>query len=316
MTVKNKRVSYSQFSLYDKCPRSWYYSYVKKLKERTGSIHLVFGNAIHETVQEFLEVYYDKDKNTDDFDYISVFNDKMYKFAEDPQYFDYKTEEDYRNKVNGKKPYSDLDVENAYNDGCEILKEMLSASNRIKYFPKTYELVGNEIEINELVSKHVEFNGYLDIVLREKSTGNILIIDLKGSSAPGGWNKYMKVDDNKLNQLRLYKLFYAKKYDVSLNKIDVKFLVLKRKLIENYEFPQARVQVIPPSNGKGVVKEVWNKFKSFVSNSFNEGEYEHDIEKYPKISGPNKKNCKYCPYKKKRGQEHPLMICDGKGRIE
>jgi hypothetical protein len=62
------------------------------------------------------------------------------------------------------------------------------------------------------------------------------IIDIKSSTM--GWNKYMKADKNKTNQLLLYKHFMAKQLEISEDKIDVEYLILKRRLYENMIYPQ------------------------------------------------------------------------------
>ena len=49
----------------------------------------------------------------------------------------------------------------------------------------------------------MRFVGYMDVVLHDKKTGRMRIIDIKSSTM--GWNKYMK-HKNKTNQL-LYKHF-------------------------------------------------------------------------------------------------------------
>ena len=57
---KNKTVSYSQYSIYKQCNHRWYLDYVKKLSPFKPSIHLIFGTAFHETLQNYLQVMFDK----------------------------------------------------------------------------------------------------------------------------------------------------------------------------------------------------------------------------------------------------------------
>ena len=82
----------------------------------------------------------------------------------------------------------------------------------------------------------------MDVVLHDKKTGRMKIIDIKSSTM--GWNKYMKADKNKTNQLLLYKHFMAKQLEISEDKIDVEYLILKRRLYENMMYPQKRIQAI------------------------------------------------------------------------
>ena len=55
---KSKSVSYSQFNMYRSCPRQWKLTYIDKVAQRLPSIYTVFGTAIHECIQEYLDVMY------------------------------------------------------------------------------------------------------------------------------------------------------------------------------------------------------------------------------------------------------------------
>ncbi len=50
---EKKRVSFSQFSWWLKCPHKWYLDYVKGLKQFEDTINTCFGTAIHETIQTY-----------------------------------------------------------------------------------------------------------------------------------------------------------------------------------------------------------------------------------------------------------------------
>ena len=54
------KISYSQWSMFEKCPHQWKLSYIDKLAPFTHSIATCFGTAFHETLQEFLTVMYTK----------------------------------------------------------------------------------------------------------------------------------------------------------------------------------------------------------------------------------------------------------------
>mgnify|MGYP000548046776 CR=1 FL=1 len=56
----SKTVSFSQYQIYKNCPHQWYLNYVKKLQPFKPSIHLIFGTAFHETLQNYLQVMFDK----------------------------------------------------------------------------------------------------------------------------------------------------------------------------------------------------------------------------------------------------------------
>ncbi len=152
------------------------------------------------------------------------------------------------------------------------------------------------------IKNNVEFIAYVDLVLKDKETGKYKIYDFKTSS--NGWNKYQKEDPAKFSQILLYKAFYAKKFNVDLNHIEVEFFILKRKLYEAVDFPQSRIQIYEPMHNKQAIASTLGDFATFVTECFTiEGDYNVNGS-YPKIPGKAKKNCKYC--------SHHKVNCDGK----
>ena len=115
----------------------------------------------------------------------------------------------------------------------------------------------------------------------------------------------MKKDENKTQQLLLYKQFFSKQYDHPVERIDVEYFIVKRKLYENCDFPQKRIQQYRPAAGKPAINKVDKLLKAFVENVFNaDGTYNKEGD-YPAY----KNDCTYCPFKK----EHDL--CPPKSRI-
>ena len=55
-----KNVSFSQLSMFRQCPKKWSLQYKEGHKQYTPTIHTVFGTALHEAVQHYLTVMYDK----------------------------------------------------------------------------------------------------------------------------------------------------------------------------------------------------------------------------------------------------------------
>ena len=69
------RISYSQLSMYNECPLRWKLNYVDDLSIRESNIHLIFGTAMHEVLQKYLEVmYHDSAKNADLLDLNEMLN--------------------------------------------------------------------------------------------------------------------------------------------------------------------------------------------------------------------------------------------------
>ena len=104
----------------------------------------------------------------------------------------------------------------------------------------------------------MRFVGFMDVVLHDKKTGRMKVIDIKSSTM--GWNKYMKINKNKTNQLLLYKHFMAKQLEISEDKIDVEYLILKRRLYENMIYPQKRIQAFF-GGGRPSVNKVMNSYE-------------------------------------------------------
>ena len=68
-----KNISYSQLSMYTQCPKKWALQYRDGHKVREQSIHMTFGTALHETLQMYLDVMYNK--SAAEADRIDLVND-------------------------------------------------------------------------------------------------------------------------------------------------------------------------------------------------------------------------------------------------
>ena len=309
---KAKTVSFSQYAMWLKCPQQWKLSYIDKLAPYEASIHTAFGTAIHSALQEYLKILYTVGATeADALDTLGTFYKK---YAEETAKLKLATEEQL------KLPVDELDeldvitpttIEEFKNDGKVILEHVLSYSIRSKHFPsKKYELIGIELPLEvPLRGGNIVYKGYLDIVFKDKLTNKILIIDAKTST--NGWNKWTKQDRTKLDQLILYKRFYNKVFDVPMDSIEVEFFIVKRRLLENVEYPQQRIQRFSPASGKMSVKQVEESFLEFINKGFDKnGEYNKDGH-FKKSPGKAKKNCKYCIFKTLT-DKNGLKYCDGK----
>ena len=281
-----RKVSYSQYSMFQKCPKQWELAYIKGLRTFSQSIHTLFGTAFHETLQTYLTVMLEETaKKANDMDLNKMLLENMQK--------------EYKNAVEkmGEHFSTKFELMEFYNDGVAILDWI--KRHRARYFsPKSDELVGIEVEIYHPVTPEndkVLMLGYLDIVLRDKRTDRVRIIDIKTSTM--GWNKYQKADKIKASQLVLYKEYFAKQYGFDVEKIDILYFIVKRKLIEGAMFPQRRVQEFIPASGKPTRNKLVRSIEEWIGTCFDrEGNYNTKRE-YPAIAGKNKKNCKYCEFK-------------------
>ena len=294
-----RKISYSQFSMYSQCPKHWELAYAKNLRTFSQSIHTIFGTAMHETLQHYLTVMYDDSvKAADAIDIKEYLKDQMYSIYKESVE---KIGEHFSNK---------FELGEFYEDGVAILDWF--KRKRGGYFSrKNEELLGIEIPIYHPVNEtndKVMMLGYLDVVIRNKVTDTITIIDIKTSTR--GWNKWQKADKTKTSQLVLYKKYFAEQYGFDVEKIDIKYMIVKRKLIEGAMFPQKRITEFAPASGKPTRNKLTNSIKSFVESSFKEdGTFNLDRE-YPAVAGKNNKNCKWCEFKDR------LDLCPRANRIK
>ena len=275
------KISYSQLSLYTNCPHQWKLRYIDKITESESNIHLVFGTAMHETLQHYLDVMYKHTvKKADEIN--------LPKFLQKALITEFKKAEE----TDGKPPCTKEQLKEFFEDGLQILD--FFKKKRGEYFSKNgWELVGIEKPINVELKGKLRIIGFLDIVMYDKIGNRIKIIDIKTST--NGWNKWMKKDENKTAQLLLYKQFYSKQYGFPVENIDVEYFIVKRKLYENAMFPQKRVQKFSPASGTVSMNKLAKKLKTFMDDAFTEDGERIDKEYEKK---PSKKACKWCEFRK------------------
>ncbi len=255
-----KNISYSQISMFKQCPHRWKLHYKDKISQRDTSIYLVFGIAIHEVIQEYLTVYYEKSKvKANEINLEEKFQETFIE-AYQKQY-----------KQNNNSHFSSAEeMREFFEDGVEILKFFKKKVSG--YFSKrgTY-LVGIELPVINVPNRmynNILFKGMLDIVLYNETLDEFTIIDIKTSTR--GWHDKMKKNEDKQFQLILYKQYFSELYDIPLDKIDIKFFIVKRKLYENCDWVQTRIQEFSPPSGKiklGRANKYVNDFMAQVFDS-------------------------------------------------
>ena len=273
------RISYSQLSMFSECPLRWKLNYIDDLSVSEPSIHLLFGTAMHEVIQTWLEVmYYDSVKNANKLNLEQRLHDKMMEqFKKDKEAY-------------GEDPCTLEQLREFFQDGVDILDFV--KKRRGDYFNKRgYKLIGCEVPIEVGLKKNIKMVGYLDIVILDEFTNTLKIYDIKTSTM--GWNKWMKKDENKTQQLLLYKQFYSKQYNHPIDKIEVEYFIVKRKLWEEAMFPQKRVQKFSPASGTVSMNKVAKRLDLFLDLAFdNEGKRISDNI----VPTPSKKACRFCEF--------------------
>jgi hypothetical protein len=279
--LNKKGISYSQFSIYSECPYRWYLQYIKKEKT-LPSINLIFGTAIHETIQEFLKRMFEQS---------AVAANRW----EAEEFFQQRLLELYKEDIEkNKEHYSTPDeLKEFVIDGLEIIEYF--KKNRNNFFTKNSQiLLGIELPINVYPTENpnVFFNGKIDLVIYDTYLNKVKIIDIKTSTM--GWNKYQKTDKIKLRQLPLYKKFFNEQYQVPMENIDIEYFIVKRKIYENAEYSsmKRRIQIFSPPGGKTTINQVTTDLEEFVKTCFDENGYRENVEYFKDSS-----SCKWCPFK-------------------
>lgn len=171
--------SFSSVKNYYGCPRCFYYTYVDK-KPRIDNAFAKFGSFVH----ELLEGYY-----TGRFEFFELSG--LY-------------EELYSSRVDLRFPanaYTDL-AESYYSSGLDYL-------NSFEGLPDHYSVLGVEEKVQTTINGY-PFVGYIDLVLKDKRDGGIIVWDHKSHK------KFASKKEAKeyTRQLYLYSYHIVEKYGV------------------------------------------------------------------------------------------------------
>lgn len=269
-----QHISFSEFSMYQNCPHQHLLLKYLKLEEDDPSIHLYFGNAIHESFEFALR------------DGMLVDN-RVHKFRE----------KFYKEMYDNMRDHPDFnEVYNFLNQGENIIRDF-----PVNKIPQKYEVVAVEEELYEQIHGIFHFKGYIDLVLKDRETGKYIIIDWKTSGQE--WKVKQKLSDPIfLCQMRFYKFFWAKKHNIDLDNIDCKYIVLNR--LVNKKDPNSgygKPQYVDINSTKEEIEESLMKLAYTVKNI-------HIDNHFPKIKfidpSYRKKHpgCLFCKFK----DQHPL----------
>ena len=277
----NTIISHTQLTIFNTCNYRWGLHYRDGFKRFTPSVSLIFGTAIHEVIQEYIEVFYNQSKAAAHrMDMETSFKDKLRS--------KYLEEFNKNNRIHFSTPE---ELNEHCTDGIEIIRYFKSKVGT--YFSKRgWHLVGCEVPIDYNIKVNVYYKGYLDIVLYHEPTNSIEIIDIKTSTR--SWYDSKKKDENKLAQLLLYKIIFANIYQFPIDNINVKFLILKRKINTEGDFPEKRFQEFIPASGKNKRGKAELLLQNFADSVFTD----NGIKKTDKFKkNITKDSCMFCPYK-------------------
>jgi len=278
-----RSVSYSQYSMWAKCPHQWYLTYVENKQPYQASIHTVFGTAFHETLQQYITTMYEvSGAEADKLDLEALFQSK----------FSEVYSKEYKSA--GAHFSNAEEMGEFYNDGITILNWIKKNRNKI-FTIRRMRLLGIELPLLLKVGNNLFYKAFIDFALYDEDLDKIYIYDIKTSTR--GWSDYDKKDDIKISQILLYKQYFATQFNVDVEKIEVEFFIVKRKIWEQSEYPIPRIQNFKPASGKNKSKQALDNFNSFIKDCFDDVG-KPQIKSYLKNVG--EKACKWCPYNDKQ----------------
>ena len=199
VTKKVLAVSYSQLSTFLDCPRRWKYQYLLGLGEYSDSDATQFGTQIHASIEEYCKKLSEGYQWT-----IGEVQDLVEEnLSKREMYFDKETEsellETHKQMMKG---FITCDGELAeLLDKCDVVAQEMEF--RLKVDLPFTVLFADE-EYNE-----VYLNGFIDLVLRDKKTGEYIVIDHKTGKS---LFKPAKLKHNL--QLPIYSLVIYEKFGV------------------------------------------------------------------------------------------------------
>jgi hypothetical protein len=282
----SNKISYSQYSMWANCPKSWQLKYVDGHRLDDSSIHTIFGTACHESIQEWLDVLYNQSETMAKTMYLhDGFKEKLLNLFK----------ENTTIAENGEKVFlaDKKTLMEFYEHGCLILTYL--QENYKKIFPTiNTKLHSIEYPLNMEVRSGVQYIGYIDVVTYNEATKKYVLYDLKTSRS--GWTQSQKNDPLKVGQLLLYKRFFSQQLGIDEKDISVEFIILKRTIMENSQYHIPRISKFEPSNGAPSVNKSWNSFQQFINTCFDEnGQYITE-----QLATPSKDACRWCKFRDKK----------------
>jgi hypothetical protein len=274
-----RSVSYSQFSMWAKCPHQWYLTYVEKKQPYQASIHTVFGTAFHETLQQYITVMYEQSgAAADKMDLDAIFQERFREV--------YASEY----KAAGTHFTNAEEMADFFDDGIAILKWIKARRNKI-FTIRRMKLLGIELPLLLKVANNIYYKAFIDFALYDEDLNKVYIYDIKTSTR--GWSDSEKRDDQKTAQVLLYKEYFSRQFGWDVEQIEVEFFIVKRKIYEEAEYPIPRVQSFKPASGKTKRRQTIERFEDFIKDCFDEVG-KPQIKSYIKNVGESA--CKWCPY--------------------
>jgi len=193
-------ISFSELKNWNFCPFYHKLTYIDKLKGFTGNEYTAFGTAIHDVAEKKLL----KESFKAEEYFVQRFEECLSELDDDLELRE--------------------DPEKMAAQALGILPEIEPSLEA--YFPDGYEVFSTEEPLMVPIEDgEYNFKGFIDAVIKTPDD-KYHIIDWKSCS--WGWDARRRSDPMVTYQLTLYKIFFAQKHFIPLEKIETHFALLKR----------------------------------------------------------------------------------------
>lgn len=220
-------ISFSEFQSWRNCQWRWMRDYRDGRRAIVRSKYMDFGTAIHEALEKYKNP--DKEKKISLDEAVAVFGEKFRKiYITSAKYETEAFEKLAEPKPQHKAPLTSEQVEEWILIGEKILRNLhkLEELEDARVLFVEHNLME---KINRTDDIEIKFKGFIDIVIMTKDKRNksvIYICDYKTCS--WGWDQEKKRDEELQIQLRLYKHFFCKEFNIDPKQVRCAFILLKR----------------------------------------------------------------------------------------
>lgn len=229
------RFSYSNLSSFDTCKYGWMLNYIEG-KDSDSNFFAQFGLLVHEIFEKYWKKELDKDKLAE-----------YYK-------------KNYRKFVTDSPPLFPKGMgESYYKSGYEFFQNF-------SFDRDLYEII--------LIEGKAEssYNGTSivvkpDLIVREKSTGDVILMDYKTSKPVKGDKWDTSKLDGYIKQLTLYKYFVEKEFGIKIDRIELLFIRINKIYVVE-DSPQNTHEVMSWFEYTLKLIEMEREFKADPSNSY------------------------------------------------
>lgn len=163
-----EKYSYSKMETYEGCPFKYKLKYVDKNYFNSSSIATEIGTAVHSCEEDIANAIKDKQP----INYNQIKNKLILKVEE----LKYKYPSDFWTLDKSNRTYQDK-IDYYLEIGIYRLENLMKAH-------PSYEILGAEKEFSFEYNNEVIFSGYIDRVIKDNETGNIIVQDIKTWAEP------------------------------------------------------------------------------------------------------------------------------------